>query len=94
MATSPAEELLAVEGYWGTEGHFSSVVRFVVGCPCSCGCPHLLHTGSTIRLSGFLLNGYEIGKGCVGGSMRTWKEELGVDIIKIYYIHLQNSQRV
>lgn len=86
VAISLAEKLLAVDGYWESEGHLSSV-RFLVGCPCSCDCPHLLHTG--IRPGGLLLNGFE-----VSWEWMCWRDHenleggMGMDSTKIYHTQL------
>lgn len=86
MAVSLAEKLLAVDGYWGSEGRLSSV-RFLVGCPRSCDYPHLLHPG--IRPSGLLLNGFEVSwEWMWRRAYENLDGGMGLDSTKIYHTQL------
>lgn len=75
-------------GYWGIEGHFSPAVKFLVGCPCSVVALTSCLQEAVIRPGGSLLNGYEVGKGYVGGVYENLEGGMVVDITKIYYMHL------
>lgn len=87
------KELLAVEGFWQRESQFSPWVCTRVGCPCfrgwSVGFALMDIHVALIRLSGLFkeknLMTLEV------GMVIEIKEELegsGVDIIRIYYMHV------
>lgn len=88
------EKLLVVDDHYGDKESFPLGVSSIVNFPCLGRWPYSYwHVGSTNWTHNVIKRTWR--SGCVlRGSWNEWEGVLGIDLIKIHYIHLLNCQGI